>query len=112
MNVIFCTLFITLLAMWHCSQAFLPPARVLNSVRSIRQSPLYAESGKSADTKGNKEEQMSKFLKYECVSCSYIYDEEKGFKKRYPPGTRFSTLEVFMCPVCGAAIDQFKPVEE
>ena len=23
---------------------------------------------------------------YQCISCSYVYDEEKGFKKRYPPG--------------------------
>lgn len=26
------------------------------------------------------------FLKHVCVSCQYEYDEEKGFKKRYPPG--------------------------
>lgn len=25
--------------------------------------------------------------KYECVSCAYVYDEAKGFKKRIPPGT-------------------------
>jgi rubredoxin len=110
------------------------------------------------------------FKKFACRSCSYVYDEEKGFKKRYPPGmcvyviqctvtplppllqirneahaslsthlpispfypslhlsispsprlvpasrlcfsgTLFSSLKVFMCPVCGAAIDQFDPV--
>jgi rubredoxin len=27
---------------------------------------------------------------------------------RYPPGTRFRDLEVFLCPVCGASKDQFR----
>lgn len=26
------------------------------------------------------------YLQHICPSCSYIYDEEKGFKKRHPPG--------------------------
>lgn len=90
------------------------------------------------------------YLKHSCKSCSYVYDEEKGFKKRYPPGilfgdgkwflllsyiqyrriylilliesrlsivlcftgTRFRDLKVFMCPVCGAAINQFEQVAE
>lgn len=26
------------------------------------------------------------YLQHICPSCSYVYDEEKGFKKRHPPG--------------------------
>ena len=68
------------------------------------------------------------FLKHVCVSCQYIYDEAKGFKKRYPPGkkkmidthpswitwlgTRFRDLKTFNCPVCGASKEQFQVVNE
>jgi rubredoxin len=51
------------------------------------------------------------YQQHQCPSCSYIYDEEKGFKKRYPPGTRLRDLKVFMCPVCGAAKEQFVMVQ-
>ena len=33
------------------------------------------------------------YLQHICPSCSYIYDEEKGFKKRHPPGEK-STVEI------------------
>mmetsp|Transcript_26445 Transcript_26445/g.26696 ORF Transcript_26445/g.26696 Transcript_26445/m.26696 type:complete len:113 (+) Transcript_26445:63-401(+) len=52
------------------------------------------------------------FKKYECESCAYVYDEAKGFKKRIPPGTKWDSMSTFMCPVCGAAKNQFKLVEE
>lgn len=26
------------------------------------------------------------YLQHVCPSCSYVYDESKGFKKRHPPG--------------------------
>ena len=26
------------------------------------------------------------FIKHACKSCAFVYDEEKGFKKRFPPG--------------------------
>jgi dolichol kinase len=26
------------------------------------------------------------YLQHVCPSCSFVYDEEKGFKKKYPPG--------------------------
>ena len=48
------------------------------------------------------------YLVHYCVSCEYEYDEKKGYKKRLPPGTRMRDQKTFMCPVCGAAIDQFK----
>lgn len=52
------------------------------------------------------------FQKHECTSCAYVYDEEKGFKKRYPPGTKWASLKTFACPVCGAAKDKFIPVTD
>ena len=36
--------------------------------------------------------------KWLCPSCSYIYDESKGYKKKYPPGTKFTDIPVFLCP--------------
>jgi hypothetical protein len=36
------------------------------------------------------------YQKWVCPSCSYVYDEEKGFKKRYPAGTRWRDIEVFL----------------
>lgn len=68
--------------------------------------------------------------KYKCVSCAYIFDESIGFKKRFPPGlqlllvnclslivvfalgTIFANLATFMCPVCGAAKDQFVEIKD
>ena len=53
------------------------------------------------------------YKKWSCRSCSFIYDESKGFKKRIPPGSRLNIdLKTFACPVCGAAIDQFEEVKE
>lgn len=69
-------------------------------------------SNKAVTTNDSKDPVDAPYLKHQCPSCSYIYDEEKGFKKRYPPGTRLASLQVFMCPVCGAAKDQFKVLDE
>mmetsp|Transcript_32439 Transcript_32439/g.44298 ORF Transcript_32439/g.44298 Transcript_32439/m.44298 type:complete len:128 (-) Transcript_32439:77-460(-) len=69
---------------------------------------------KQDDEVGSKTSALEKsdpFLKHSCKSCAFVYDEEKGFKKRFPPGTRLRDLQTFMCPVCGAAIDQFVPIE-
>ena len=41
-------------------------------------------------------------------SCGFIFDENLGFKKKYPPGTKFSSIPSFNCPVCGASKNQFE----
>lgn len=64
------------------------------------------------DQKGERSDIEEPYLKHACKSCAYIYDEEKGFKKRFPAGTRFKDLKTFACPVCGAAKDQFEVVKE
>lgn len=42
--------------------------------------------------------------KWVCQICGYVYDPKDGV----PPGTAFEKLEDdWVCPVCGAAKDQF-----
>lgn len=44
-------------------------------------------------------------MKYRCSICGWVYDEDKE-------GTKFETLdEDWVCPICGATKDMFKPVE-
>lgn len=47
--------------------------------------------------------------KYVCDLCGYIYDPEVGDEDNgIEPGTAFADLpEDWMCPLCGAAKDQF-----
>lgn len=49
-----------------------------------------------------------KLEKWICPSCGFIFDEELGFKKKYPPGTKFQSIASFNCPVCGASKNQFE----
>ncbi len=50
--------------------------------------------------------------RYECTVCGYIYDPEKGDPgSGTEPGTPFEELpDDWVCPVCGAAKEYFKPV--
>jgi len=52
-------------------------------------------------------------LIWKCRVCGYVYDVEQGDPDSgVPPGTAFEDLpEDWGCPVCGAAKDQFEPVE-
>ncbi|HDT14040.1 MAG TPA: rubredoxin [Candidatus Aminicenantes bacterium] len=52
--------------------------------------------------------------KWECLVCGYVYDEDKGDPTSgIKPGTKFSELpDSWVCPVCGAAKDQFQKVEK
>jgi flavin reductase (DIM6/NTAB) family NADH-FMN oxidoreductase RutF/rubredoxin len=51
----------------------------------------------------------SNMEKYECTVCGYIYDPAKGDPDSgVKPGTPFEALPAdWVCPVCGAAKDQF-----
>ena len=45
-------------------------------------------------------------MKYKCVACGYIYDEEKE-------GVKFKKLpKDWQCPRCGAPKSAFQPVNE
>jgi hydroxylamine reductase len=50
-------------------------------------------------------------MKYKCDECAYIYDPNDGDEKTgVPPNTPFENLpDDWVCPVCGAAKDQFRP---
>jgi rubredoxin len=51
--------------------------------------------------------------KWECTVCGYIYDPAEGDPDgSIPPDTPFEELpDDWVCPVCGAAKDQFQKVE-
>jgi rubredoxin len=48
--------------------------------------------------------------KWQCTVCGYVYDPEKGIPEDdIKPGTPFESLpDDWVCPVCGAAKDQFE----
>ena len=52
--------------------------------------------------------------KYECDPCGYVYDPAEGDPDNdIAPGTAFEDLpEDWVCPVCGAGKEDFKPVED
>ena len=51
--------------------------------------------------------------KYVCDLCGYIYDPAQGDSSGgAKPGTAFADLGGdWVCPLCGAAKDQFSPVD-
>jgi len=45
-------------------------------------------------------------MKYKCMACGYIYDDEKE-------DVKFEDLpEDWVCPLCGVGKDMFEKVEE
>ncbi|MBF2067225.1 MAG: rubredoxin [Calothrix sp. C42_A2020_038] len=48
--------------------------------------------------------ELTELDRYECRSCGYVYEPEKGDDKRdIPPGKPFEELPLtWRCPVCGA----------
>jgi len=52
-------------------------------------------------------------MRWKCMVCGYIYDEEKGDPSNdIPAGTRFEDLpDTWACPECGAPKDQFEKLE-
>ncbi len=50
--------------------------------------------------------------KYECIVCGYIYDPKIGDPDNgVSPNTPFESIpDTWVCPVCGAAKDQFKKI--
>jgi len=69
-----------------------------------RTAPSYIENTKEA---------MSRMDKYKCSLCGWIYDPELGDQDGgIPPGTPFEKLpDDWVCPVRGAAKDQFEKME-
>ncbi len=55
-----------------------------------------------------------KMKKYQCDVCGYVYDPAVGDPDGgIAPGTAFEDIPAdWVCPVCGAAKDDFSPVED
>ena len=51
--------------------------------------------------------------KYRCLICGYIYDPSAGdMDSDVPPDTAFEELpDDWVCPECGAGVDEFEPVD-
>jgi len=51
----------------------------------------------------------SKFKKFKCTACGYVYDEEAGDPSNgIEPGTLFADLpDDWLCPVCGTGKEDF-----
>ncbi|MFH1383300.1 MAG: rubredoxin [Chloroflexota bacterium] len=51
--------------------------------------------------------------KYKCTVCGWIYDPQVGDPDGgIKPGVPFEQLpDSYVCPVCGAAKDQFEKIE-
>lgn len=52
-------------------------------------------------------------MKYVCLLCGYVYDEEVGDPENgIAPGTKFEDLpDTFVCPICGAGKENFEKQE-
>ncbi|MEW5936815.1 MAG: rubredoxin [Candidatus Thermoplasmatota archaeon] len=52
-------------------------------------------------------------MRYVCQVCGYVYDPHNGDPDSgVPPGTQFVDLPSgWLCPVCGAGKEEFKPEE-
>jgi rubredoxin len=52
--------------------------------------------------------------KYVCDLCGWVYDPEKGVPDEgIKPGTAFENLpDGFVCPECGAGLEDFSPVDD
>lgn len=51
-------------------------------------------------------------MKYECKLCGYVYDPAEGDPDNdVAPGTPFKEIpEDWVCPLCGAGKEEFKPL--
>lgn len=49
-------------------------------------------------------------MKYICVACGFVYDEEAGDPENgIAPGTKFEDLpDSYTCPWCGSPKDMFE----
>ncbi|MGB9742123.1 MAG: rubredoxin [candidate division WOR-3 bacterium] len=73
--------------------------------------PTYREQKDGGEN--DKKERSKKMQRYVCTVCGYVYDPGAGDPENgIPAGTPFESLpEDWVCPVCGAAKDQFEPEE-
>ncbi len=84
--------------------------------RDIKQgrTPETAATYIKTKQKGEIKKGVKNIMKYKCKICGYIYDPAAGDPENgVEPGTTFKDLpDDWVCPECGAAKDQFEPVED
>ena len=68
---------------------------------------------KTAPSYIEEKKEVAKVPKYKCTVCGYIYDPELGDPDGgIKPGTPFDEIPAdWVCPVCGAAKDEFERIE-
>jgi len=78
--------------------------REVNKGLAPKNAPTYVDKSKF-----EKKESGSKFKKFKCTACGYIYDEETGDPSSgRDPGTSFADLpDDWVCPVCGTEKEDF-----
>jgi len=56
---------------------------------------------------------MTKYRKFACSACGYIYDEAEGDPDSgIAPGTRWEDIpEEWICPECGVDQSYFEPAD-
>tara|TARA_Y100001968_G_scaffold326523_1_gene369746 strand:+ start:279 stop:704 length:426 start_codon:yes stop_codon:yes gene_type:complete len=67
----------------------------------------------SSKEKSSLDESDSKFNRFECLSCGFVYDPDEGIKKlNIAPGTAFLDLDKdnFRCPVCRVGFGGYKDI--
>ncbi len=81
--------------------------REIKGGKAPKTAPTYHGPPPAAAEKGSD----VKMDKYVCQVCGYVYDPAKGDPDNgVEPGTTFEELpDDWVCPVCGAAKDQFEP---
>ena len=75
--------------------------------KSPKTAPTYVEADKPAVPKGETKQMKN----YVCNVCGYVYEPAKGDPDNgVAPGTAFEALPAdWVCPVCGAAKEEFSP---
>ncbi len=68
---------------------------------------------KTAPSYIEEKKEVAKVPKYKCTVCGYIYDPELGDPDGdIKPGTPFEEIPAdWVCPICGAAKDEFERIE-
>lgn len=82
--------------------------RTAATYQEIKKPLKSSEQRKTVVSKGDKAMQ-----KYKCLMCGYIYNPADGDPDNdIEPGTAFEDLpDYWVCPECGAAKDEFEPVD-
>lgn len=81
--------------------------------KTAKNAPTYGVREKADNSRASVQarERKTVMKKYVCTVCGYVYDPEAGDPDNgIRPGTSFEDLpEDWVCPVCGAAKEEFEP---